>query len=146
MHFVAYLYIMDLTTTCISVKQTRLRVSSASVNVFVMRLWVCNRIQVQLNVSVNLHVIYLNKCQLFSSVCRLRVNCEVSDCCLVDCHIVCFFMWCSLVNCHIVCLFMWRCASASAARSRHKQYERSEMKVRMSIYIFHCWRIQPSGM
>jgi len=74
----------------------------------------------------------LNECQLFSSVCRLTVNCEESDC--------------SLVNCHIVCLFMWRCVSASAVRSRHKQYERSEMKLRMFINIFHCWRIRLSGM
>jgi hypothetical protein len=53
MHFVAYLYIMDLITTCISVKQTRLQVNSAYVNVFVMRLWVCNRIQSKLKVSMN---------------------------------------------------------------------------------------------
>ena len=33
----------------------------------------------------------LNECQLFSSVCRLTVNCEESDCSLVNCHIVCFF-------------------------------------------------------
>jgi hypothetical protein len=78
-----------------------MHVNSAYVNVFVVRLWVCNRIQVQLK--------GLNECQLFSSVCRLTVNCEESDC--------------SLVNCHIVWFFMWRCASASAARSRHKQYE-----------------------
>jgi hypothetical protein len=40
MHFVRYLYIMDLITTCISVKQTRLQVNSASVNVFVTSLCV----------------------------------------------------------------------------------------------------------
>jgi len=39
---------MDLITICISVKQTRMHVSFAYVNVFVMRLWVCNRIQVRL--------------------------------------------------------------------------------------------------
>ena len=33
----------------------------------------------------------LNECQLFSLVCRLTVNCEESDCSLVNCHIVCFF-------------------------------------------------------
>ena len=33
----------------------------------------------------------LNECQLFSSVCRLTVNSEESDCSLVNCHIVCFF-------------------------------------------------------
>jgi hypothetical protein len=53
MHFVGYLYIMDLITMCISMKQTHLQVNSANVNVFVMRLWVCNRIQVQLKVSMN---------------------------------------------------------------------------------------------
>jgi hypothetical protein len=37
----------------------------------------------------------LNECQLFSSVCRLIVNCEESDCSLVNCHIVCIFM------CHV---------------------------------------------
>jgi len=71
----------------------------------------------------------LNECQLFSSVCRLTVNCEESDC--------------SLVNCHIVCFFMWHCASASVAQSMHKQYGRSEMKIRMLINIIQCW---PSGM
>jgi len=74
----------------------------------------------------------LNECQLFSSVCRLTVNCEESDC--------------SLVNYHIVCLFMWRCVSASVVRSRHKQYERSEMKFRMFINIIQCWIFLPSGM
>ena len=100
MRFVGYLYITNLIAMCISVKQTRLLVNSAYVNVFVMRLWVRNWIQV--------HLKGLNECQSFSSVCRLTVNCKVSDC--------------SLVNCHVVC-FMWRCASASAARSRHKEYE-----------------------
>jgi len=38
---------MDLITVCISMKQTRLQVISANVNVFVMRLCVYNRIQVQ---------------------------------------------------------------------------------------------------
>jgi hypothetical protein len=71
----------------------------------------------------------LNYYQLFSSVCRLTVNCEMSDC--------------SLVNCYIVCFFMWHCASASVARSMHKQYERSEMKIRMHINIIQCW---PAGM
>jgi len=42
MRFVRYLYIMDLITTCISVKQTHEHVNSAYVNVFVMRLCVCN--------------------------------------------------------------------------------------------------------
>jgi len=32
-HFVGYLYIMDLITVSISMKQTRLQVSSANVNV-----------------------------------------------------------------------------------------------------------------
>ena len=32
-----------------------------------------------------------NECQLFSSVCRLTANCEVSDYSLVNYHIVCFF-------------------------------------------------------
>ena len=31
----------------------------------------------------------LNECQLFSSVSRPTVNCEESDCLLVNCHIVC---------------------------------------------------------
>jgi hypothetical protein len=59
MHFVGYLYIMDLITTCISVKQTSLQVSSAYVNALVMRLCVCvcvcvsNRMQVQLKISMN---------------------------------------------------------------------------------------------
>jgi hypothetical protein len=66
----------------------------------------------------------LNECQLFSSVCRLTVNCEESDG--------------SLVNCHIVCFCMWLCASASVARSRHKQYEPSE-KIRAHINTIHCW-------
>jgi hypothetical protein len=57
------------------------------------------------------------------------VNCEGSDC--------------SLVNCDIVCFFMWLCASASVPRYRHKQDERSEMKVRVFINIIQCW---PSGM
>ena len=34
----------------------------------------------------------LNECQLFSSVFRLTVNCEESDCSLVNCHVV-FFFW-----------------------------------------------------
>jgi hypothetical protein len=37
MNFISNLCIMDLITTCMSVKQTSLQVSSASVNVFVMR-------------------------------------------------------------------------------------------------------------
>ena len=28
----------------------------------------------------------IKECQLFSSVCRLTVNCEESDCSLVNCH------------------------------------------------------------
>ena len=44
---------MDLITTCISVKQTRLQVSSPYVNLFVMWLWVCSGIQVQLTVPMN---------------------------------------------------------------------------------------------
>ena len=39
-HFVVYLYIVDLITVSISMKQTRLQVSSTHVNVFVMRLCV----------------------------------------------------------------------------------------------------------
>jgi len=39
-HFVVYLYIVDLITVSISIKQTRLQVSSAFVNVFVLKLWV----------------------------------------------------------------------------------------------------------
>ena len=74
----------------------------------------------------------LNEHQLFSSVCRLAVNYEESDC--------------LLVNCHIVRFFMWRCVSASAARSRHKRYERSEMKVKMFINIIQCWIMWPSEM
>jgi len=54
MHFVGYLYIMDLIATSISVKQTHMHVNSACVNVFVMRLWVCNGFQVQLKVSMNI--------------------------------------------------------------------------------------------
>jgi hypothetical protein len=42
--FVGYLYSMDLITMSVSMKQTRLQVSSAYVNVFVMRLWVLHRI------------------------------------------------------------------------------------------------------
>jgi hypothetical protein len=53
MRFVVYSYIMDLITTFVSVKQARLHVNSAYVNVFVMWLCVCNRIQVQLEVSMN---------------------------------------------------------------------------------------------
>jgi hypothetical protein len=101
----------------ISVKQTCLEVNSAYVNVFMMILLVCDRIGVKV------------KCQLFFSICRLTVNSEESDC--------------SLVNCDIVCFFMWRCAAASALRSRHKQYERSEIKVRVFINIIQCWA---SGM
>jgi hypothetical protein len=112
---------MGLITTCISVKQTCLQVNSAYVNVFVMRLCVCvcDRIQVQ----------SLNECLLFFSIFRLTVNCEESDC--------------SLVNCDIVCFFMWRCTSASAPRCSNNQYERSDMKVRMLVKIIQCW---PSGM
>ena len=62
-------------------RETRLRVSSTNVNVFVMRLCVCNRIQVQLN--------GFNGCQLFSLVCRLTVNCEESDSSLVVIHVLC---------------------------------------------------------
>jgi len=102
MHFVGYLYIMTLITTSVSVKQTHMHVNSAYVNVFVMRLCVCVQ---QDSGSVK----GLNEYQLLSSICRQTVNCEESDSSLVNCHIVCFFMWC--------------CASASAARSRHKQYE-----------------------
>ena len=85
---------------------------------------VCNRIQIQLKCR--------NECRFFPSVCRLTVNCEEPDC--------------SLVNCHIVCFFVWHCASASAMQSKHKQYEGSEVKVGMNINIIHCWRIRPSGM
>jgi len=52
-HFVGYLYIMDLITVSISMKQTRLQVNSDYVNVFVMRLWEYSRIQFELKVSVN---------------------------------------------------------------------------------------------
>jgi hypothetical protein len=52
-HSVGYLYIMDLITVSISMKQTRLHVNSAYVIECVMRLWVCKRIRVQLKVSVN---------------------------------------------------------------------------------------------
>ena len=41
MHFVGYLYIMDLIATSVSVKQTHMHVNSAYVNKFVMRLCVC---------------------------------------------------------------------------------------------------------
>jgi hypothetical protein len=123
MHFVAYLYIMYLITTFISVKPTRFQVNSANVNVFVMRLCVQ-----QYSGSIE----SLNECQLFSSVCRLTMNCEESDC--------------SLVNCHIVFLFMWHCASASIARIRHKQYERSEMKVKNVHIHLSLLENQPSGM
>jgi hypothetical protein len=51
----------------------------------------------------------LSECQMFSSVYRLTVNCEESDC--------------SLVNCHIVCFYMWHCASVAAPQSRHEQFE-----------------------
>jgi len=54
MHFVGYLYIMDLITTSTAVKQTHMHVSSAYVNVFVTRLCVCNSIQVKLKVSMNI--------------------------------------------------------------------------------------------
>ena len=57
MHFVVYLYIMDLITKCISKKQTHMHVSFVCVNVFVMRQCVCDRIQVQLK--------GLNECQFF---------------------------------------------------------------------------------
>jgi len=45
---------MNLITTSASVKQTHMHVNSAYVNVFVTRLCVCNRIQVKLNVSMNI--------------------------------------------------------------------------------------------
>jgi len=54
MHFVGYLYIMDLITTSVSVKQTHMHVNSAYVNVFVMWLCVCNSIHVKLKVSMNI--------------------------------------------------------------------------------------------
>ena len=54
MHFDGYLYIMDLITSSVPVKQTHMHVNSAYVNVFVMRLWVCNRIQFQSNVSMSI--------------------------------------------------------------------------------------------
>jgi len=54
MHFVDYLYIMDQITVSISVKQTHMHVSSTYVNVFVMRLWVYNSIQVKIKVSMNI--------------------------------------------------------------------------------------------
>jgi len=41
MHFVSYLYIMNMITKCISMQQTHMHVSTAFVNVFVMWLWVC---------------------------------------------------------------------------------------------------------
>jgi len=66
-----------------------------------------------------------SKCECFTSICWLTVNSEVPDC--------------SLVN-------MWHCASASAARIRHKPWERSEMNIRMFKNNFHCWTIRPSGM
>ena len=65
-----------------------------------MRLWVCHRIcDETLGGTQNSGSIKgLNVCQLFSSVCRLTVNCEESDCSLVNCHIVCFFgAWGSVV-------------------------------------------------
>jgi hypothetical protein len=81
-HFVVYLYIMDLITVCIYEKQTHMHVISAYVNVFVIRLWECTRIHFQLK--------GLSEFQLFSSVSRLTGNCEESDYLLVNCHIVCF--------------------------------------------------------
>jgi len=104
---------MDLIATSISLKQTHMHISCAYVYMFVMRLWMCNRFQVQLK--------GLNEYQLFSSICQLMGICEELDCSLVNCHIVCFLTWC--------------CASASTVRSRHKQYERSEMKVRMIVFV-----------
>jgi len=41
MHFVGYLYIMNLITKCISMEQTRMHVNSAYVNVFVIWLCIC---------------------------------------------------------------------------------------------------------
>ena len=41
MHFVGYLYIMNLITGCISMEQSHMHVNSAYVNVFVMWLSVC---------------------------------------------------------------------------------------------------------
>ena len=120
MHFVGHLYITDLITTCISVKHT-----CASFLSMLMCLWCDCRSLNQNSGSVK----GLSECQLFYSLCWLTVNCEVSDCLLVNCCIVCFFMCC--------------CASASAVRSRHKQYEVCEMKVRMFVNIIQCW---PSGM
>ena len=73
LQFVHYLCIMDLVT----MKQTHMHVSSAFVSMFVMRLWVCRRIQVQLK--------SLNERQLFSSTYWLMI-CEVSDCSLVNCN------------------------------------------------------------
>jgi hypothetical protein len=121
MHFVANLYIMDLMSKCISVKQTRFQVNSANVKVFVMRLCVCNRIQVQLKVSVNI--------SCFPQYAGWEWN--------VKSQIV---HWSYCVPLYVAC------ASASAAWSRHKQYERSEMKLRMIINIIQCWIIRPSWM
>ena len=41
MHFVGYLYIMNLSTRCISMEQTHMHVNSTFVNVFLMWLCVC---------------------------------------------------------------------------------------------------------
>jgi len=82
-HFVGYLFIMGLITTCISVKHT-----CTSFLPMLMCLWCGCRSVTQNSVSVKV----LNECQLFSSVCCLTVNCEESDCSLLS-HIVCFFMW-----------------------------------------------------
>jgi len=73
--FVRYLCIVDLITMSVSLKQTHMHVSSAYVSMFVMRLWVCRRIQVQLK--------SLDECQLVSSIYWLMGICEVSDCSLV---------------------------------------------------------------
>jgi hypothetical protein len=116
------LYIMYLISTGISVKK--------HIFTSVLPMLLCDEAVALHQDSVSIE--NLNECQLFSSVFRLTVNIEVSDC--------------SLVNRHIVWFFMWRCASASAARSGHKQYERSEVKIRMCINIFRCWRIRPPGM
>ena len=58
---------------------------------FVMRLWMWRRIHVQLKVSMNVSCFP-------QYVGWQSVNCEESDCSLVNCRIVCFFgAWVSIV-------------------------------------------------
>ena len=86
-----------------------------------MRLCVCEP-EFRFNYKVSMSVVFLSKQTDWTS--------EESHCSLLNYHIVCFI----------------RCASASVLWIRHKQYERSESKVRMFINIIHSWRIRPSGM